>query len=94
LSPTVRARVSISGALVIRPSWSRNHCTSEPVIAIEPSRAYWAGSPASWYATVLSSPWVERTSSVPVLSSRKLPVPYVHLASPGAKQVCPNRAAC
>jgi hypothetical protein len=31
---------------------------------------------------------------VPVFSSRKLPVPYVHLASPGAKQVWPNRAAC
>ena len=26
--------------------------------------------------------------------SRKLPVPYVHLASPGAKHACPNSAAC
>ena len=37
---------------------------------------------------------MERTGTPPVLSSRKLPVPYVHLASPRAKQVWPNSAAC
>ena len=31
---------------------------------------------------------------MPVLSSRKLPVPYVFFASPTAKHVCPNVAAC
>ena len=57
------------------PSPSRNHCTSEPVIAIEPSSAYVGGSPLISYATVVSSPWVERIRSWPVFSSRKLPVP-------------------
>ena len=32
--------------------------------------------------------------SEPVFSSRKLPVPYVFLASPGAKHTCPAMAAC
>ena len=36
---TVRASVSICAAVPIIPSASRNHCTSDPVIAIEPSRA-------------------------------------------------------
>lgn len=39
LSSTERARVSISAADLIRPIWSRIHCTSEPVTAMEPSRA-------------------------------------------------------
>ncbi len=39
LSSTVLARVSISAAVEMMPSWSRSHCTSEPVTAIEPSRA-------------------------------------------------------
>ncbi|MGC0378331.1 hypothetical protein RKD28_005847 [Streptomyces sp. SAI-229] len=39
MSSTVSARVSISAAVEIRPIWSRIHCTSEPVTAIEPSRA-------------------------------------------------------
>ena len=33
------ARVSISAAAPIMPSWSRSHCTAAPVTAIEPSRA-------------------------------------------------------
>ena len=53
-----------------------------------------AGSPSAWNATVEASPWVETTGSLPVLSSRNAPVPYVHLASPGAKQAWPNSAAC
>lgn len=44
LSATVSASVSISGALLISPRLSRNHCTSEPVIAIEPSSAYTGAS--------------------------------------------------
>jgi hypothetical protein len=32
--------------------------------------------------------------SAPVLSTRKLPVPYVFFASPGEKQTCPTVVAC
>ena len=39
LSSTVVASASTSGAEVMMPSWSRSHCTSEPVTAIEPSSA-------------------------------------------------------
>jgi hypothetical protein len=39
LSCTVNANVSISGALPISPMLSRNHWTSAPVIAMEPSSA-------------------------------------------------------
>ena len=44
--------------------------------------------------TVVIRPLADCTSRSPVLNSRKLPVPYVHFASPGEKQVCPNSAAC
>ncbi len=40
LSSTDRASVSDSSAPRMMPSWSRSHCTAEPVTAIEPSRAY------------------------------------------------------
>jgi hypothetical protein len=43
---------------------------------------------------VVSRPFFETTASVPVLSRRKLPVPYVFFASPTSKQVWPNVAAC
>ena len=39
LSSTVRASVSISGAVRTIARLSRNHWTSEPVIAIDPSSA-------------------------------------------------------
>ena len=39
LSATWRASVSLSAAPLMMPSWSRSHCTAEPVTAIEPSRA-------------------------------------------------------
>ena len=53
-----------------------------------------AGSAPNLKHTVVSRPLVLRTISVPVLSSRKLPVPYVFLASPGAKHTWPAMAAC
>ena len=37
---------------------------------------------------------MDRGADVPVVTSRKAPVPYVHLASPRARQPWPNRAAC
>ena len=40
LSDTWPAKPSISDAPEMMPSWSRNHCTAEPVTAIEPSSAY------------------------------------------------------
>ena len=46
-----------------------------------------AGSDPIWYATVVSIPCVDRTISLPVCSKRNDPVPYVHFASPGLKQV-------
>ena len=45
-------------------------------------------------ATVVTSPFFESGASVPVLTRRNAPVPYVHFASPTAKQAWPNRAAC
>jgi hypothetical protein len=39
LSGTLAASVSICAAVEIIPSASRNHCTSDPVTAIEPSSA-------------------------------------------------------
>ena len=47
------------------PSPSRNHWTSEPVIAIEPSSAYVAGSSPIRYPTVVSSPWLDQTGCLP-----------------------------
>src|SRR5436305_14406771 len=73
---------------------SRNHWTSAPVFAMEPSSPYTAPVESSLYASVVSKPLLETTGRGPVFSTRKLPVPNVHLASPGSKQVCPTRAAC
>ncbi len=39
LSLTWRASGSTSAAPEMMPSWSRSHCTAEPVTAIEPSSA-------------------------------------------------------
>ena len=57
------------------PSWSRSHCTAAPVTAIDPSSAKTAGSAPNLKHTVVSSPAPDLTISVPVFSSRKLPVP-------------------
>ena len=75
MSSTVLASSSISGALEMMPRLSRSHCTSEPVTAMEPSRAYTAGASPILYATVVSRPFSEGTGVVPVLMSMKLPVP-------------------
>jgi hypothetical protein len=64
------------------------------VTAIEPSSAYTHASLPRRYAAVVSSPLLDATISAPVLSSMKLPVPYVFFASPASKHVCPNTAAC
>ena len=44
LSLTCLARPSISDAPEMMPSWSRSHCTAEPVTAIDPSSAYTGSS--------------------------------------------------
>ena len=75
MSGTLAASISISPAPLMIPSWSRSHCTAEPVTAIEPSSAYTGSLSPNWYATVVSSPCWLRTSSAPVVMSRKLPVP-------------------
>lgn len=82
MSLTLAASVSISSAVRMIPSWSRNHCTRAPVIAIDPSRQYTGASEPILYPIVVSSPCFEGTGRFPVLSSRKLPVPYVFLAVP------------
>ncbi len=64
------------------PRLSRSHCTSAPVIAMAPSRQYTAGSSPSFQPDGGEQPDFEWTSSVPVFSSMKQPVPYVFLASP------------
>src|SRR5436309_2633889 len=44
------------------------------------------------YATVVKSPYLEITGSVPMLQRRKQPVPYVFFALPGEKAHWPTRA--
>jgi hypothetical protein len=44
-------------------------------MAIDPSRQYVAGWSPILYASVVSRPLFEATASVPVLRSRKFPVP-------------------
>ena len=44
LSSTCRASDSLCAAPEMMPSWSRSHCTADPVTAIEPSSAYTTGS--------------------------------------------------
>ena len=39
VSVTCAARVSLSAAPLMMPSWSRSHWTAAPVTAMEPSRA-------------------------------------------------------
>jgi hypothetical protein len=75
------------------PSWSRSHCTALPATNALPSSAY-VVLPPMLHATVVSRPCLDGTASLPVLTSKKAPVPYVHLASPGRKHVCPKSAAC
>lgn len=75
LSPASRARFSIAGALGISCRESRSHCTSEPPIATDPSRAYTGSSPSIWYETVLSRPCSLNLNCSPVLSRRNRPVP-------------------
>ena len=60
---------------------------------VEPSSAYTTSSP-SFHPTVVNSPFCDGTAREPVFISMNAPVPYVHLASPTAKQACPNSAAC
>ena len=45
-------------------------------------------------ATVVNKPCFDSTGRSPVFISRKHPVPYVFLASPARKHVCPTSAAC
>jgi glycerol kinase len=53
-----------------------------------------AGWSPSFHPSVVSSPLLLGTISVPVLSSMKLPVPYVFFASPTSYAAWPNVAAC
>ena len=50
--------------------------------------------PRSCQATQPTSPFADRRGWVPTVASRNAPVPYVHLASPGARQASANSAAC
>src|SRR5262245_21588049 len=86
LSDTLAANGSTSDADRMISSWSRSHCTADPVTATDPSSAYTGGAPSSAYPSVVRRPEGDGTMARPVLSSRKLPVPYVFLASPVAKQ--------
>jgi hypothetical protein len=75
LSGTCRLRDSISDDSAIRPKLSRNHCTREPAMAMEPSRAIHGRLVAQAVSHVFSSPLEDCTGRWPVLSSRKQPVP-------------------
>ena len=48
----------------------------------------------SLYATVVSRPDLDGTGLSPMLHSRKMPVPNVHLAVPGVRQRSPSSDAC
>jgi hypothetical protein len=50
--------------------------------------------PPSRHATQPTSPLLERTARSPTEARRKAPVPYVHFASPVARQAWANNAAC
>jgi len=87
------AHSSDSAAVLITCSSSRNHCIAAPATNTLPSRAYCTLS-LSLAAIVVNKPWLDWIASSPVFISRKQPVPYVFLHSPGSKQPCPNNAAC
>ena len=72
---------------------SRNHCIIAPPIKTDPSNAY-VGFPLASHAIVVISPLDELILSFPVFVSKKQPVPYVHLVSPGLTQNWPKSAAC
>ena len=79
----------------MRPKLSRIHCTSAPVMATLPSRAYTRRLPAQAVSHRGEHAVARRLHDlVPVFMSRKHPVPYVFLASPARKQVWPTSAAC
>ena len=82
VSVTDSARRWLSAAVRITPSPSRSHWMAAPAMNTLPSSAY-VIVPPSRHAIVVSNPWREATGASPVLSSRKQPVPYVFLASPG-----------
>src|ERR1035437_2691540 len=99
LSFTLAARASISLAprndaqLVAQPLHRRTGDRDRTLQGVDRLvRAHLVADSAE--QPVLSNPFLLRTRSVPVFSSMKLPVPYVFFASPGAKQPCPNTAAC
>ena len=48
VSSTWRASSSLCAASEMIPSWSRSHCTADPVTAIDPSRAYTGAASANW----------------------------------------------
>ena len=72
---------------------STSHRTAEATVNTCPSRQY-VGEPSNRQATDAVSPFVDRRAAEPRLASRKAPVPYVHLASPGRRQPSPSSAAC
>mmetsp|Transcript_51148 Transcript_51148/g.102200 ORF Transcript_51148/g.102200 Transcript_51148/m.102200 type:complete len:230 (+) Transcript_51148:347-1036(+) len=67
------AVLCFTSSMILRLSLS--HEIPTPAIATEPSRAYLAGSSPNLYATVVSSPCLDRTHSVSVLRMRKHPEP-------------------
>src|SRR5207244_7302239 len=64
-----------------------------PALYTWPSRQY-VVAPASLHATQAASRDRERGTPSPAVARMNAPVPYVHLASPGAKQDSANSAAC
>jgi len=91
LSSTVRASVSTSGALPIRPTLSAEPLDERARDGDRSLERVGRGLVPIFDPTVVSSPCPDSTGRFPVLSSRKLPVPYVHLASPAEKQVWPKQ---
>ena len=76
MSGTDPASASTSLAWSMRFRLSRSHVTAAPAMATEPSSAYCRGvSGPSWNATVVRRPCVEGTTTSPVLSNMKHPVP-------------------
>ena len=74
MSGTDRAIASLSAARASTPRPSRSHWIAAPATNTLPSRAYVVRPPIR-HAIVVRSPRDEATGALPVLSSRKHPVP-------------------
>lgn len=95
--PPLSGTVSASALILLLDGMnfqlSTRNFTLDPPTAMLPSNAYIRLSGPKSNATVVSRPCVESAGWLPMLQSRKQPVPYVFLAAPGVKAFWPTKAA-